>query len=48
MLVLLNGSLSKPEKKTCSREFVETSEVYFHGGVSFDPYREQYRRLLEP
>src|SRR5690606_30798687 len=21
-------------------------EVYFHGGVSFDPYREQYQKLL--
>jgi hypothetical protein len=21
-------------------------EVFFHGGISFDPYREQYRRLL--
>ena len=21
-------------------------EVYFHGGVNFNPYREQYRRLL--
>jgi len=22
------------------------SEVYFHGGVSFDPYREQYHKIL--
>ena len=21
-------------------------EVYFHGGVSFEPYREQYKKLL--
>jgi hypothetical protein len=20
-------------------------EVYFHGGVSFDPYREQYKKI---
>lgn len=23
-------------------------EVFFHGGISFDPYREQYRRLTDP
>jgi hypothetical protein len=22
------------------------AEVYFHGGVSFEPYRDQYRKLL--
>lgn len=23
-------------------------EVFFHGGISFDPYREEYRRLTDP
>lgn len=23
-------------------------EVFFHGGISFEPYREQYRRLTDP
>jgi hypothetical protein len=23
-------------------------EVFFHGGISFDPYREQYRKITDP
>ena len=23
-------------------------EVFFHGGISFEPYREEYRRLTDP
>ncbi|MEX0274663.1 MAG: GH3 auxin-responsive promoter family protein [Flavobacteriaceae bacterium] len=45
MLVLLNRVL-----ETTGREHLfeiwENLEVYFHGGVSFAPYREQYERML--
>ncbi|MDG3582417.1 GH3 auxin-responsive promoter family protein [Galbibacter pacificus] len=45
MLVLLNEVLEKTGKNHLF-EIWENLEVYFHGGVSFNPYREQYERLL--
>lgn len=45
MLVLLN----KIQEETGNRNILELwpyLEVYFHGGVSFEPYREQYKKLL--
>ncbi|MCX2681639.1 GH3 auxin-responsive promoter family protein [Galbibacter sp. EGI 63066] len=45
MLVLLNQVLEKTGKNHLF-EIWENLEVYFHGGVSFNPYREQYQRLL--
>ena len=45
MLVLLNQVLKETGKQHLF-EIWENLEVYFHGGVSFNPYREQYNRLL--
>ncbi|WP_445382947.1 GH3 auxin-responsive promoter family protein [Robiginitalea sp. IMCC43444] len=45
MLVLLNQVMEKTGKRHLF-EIWENLEVYFHGGVSFNPYREQYRQLL--
>ncbi len=45
MLVLLNNVLEETGKNHLF-EVWENLEVYFHGGVSFNPYREQYNRLL--
>ncbi|WP_097046635.1 GH3 auxin-responsive promoter family protein [Flagellimonas pacifica] len=45
MLVLLNDVIEKTGK-THLFEIWENLEVYFHGGVSFAPYKEQYRKLL--
>ncbi|WP_224488786.1 GH3 auxin-responsive promoter family protein [Robertkochia flava] len=45
MLVLLNRVLEKTGKEHLF-EVWENLEVYFHGGVSFNPYREQYEKLL--
>ncbi|TKD66684.1 GH3 auxin-responsive promoter family protein [Flavobacterium sp. ASW18X] len=45
MLVLLNNVLERTGK-THLFEIWENLEVYFHGGVSFAPYREQYKKLL--
>ncbi|MEM7380882.1 MAG: GH3 auxin-responsive promoter family protein [Bacteroidota bacterium] len=45
MLVLLNNVLEETGKGNIL-EVWENLEVYFHGGVSFNPYREQYQRLL--
>jgi hypothetical protein len=45
MLVLMNRVLEKTGKKSIS-EVWPNLEVYFHGGVSFDPYKEQYERLI--
>jgi len=45
MLVLLNGVLEETGKGNLF-EVWEHLEVYFHGGVSFNPYREQYEKLL--
>lgn len=45
MLVLLNSVL-EDTGKTHLFEVWENLEVYFHGGVSFIPYAEQYHKLL--
>ncbi len=45
MLVLLNRALETTGKNNLL-EIWPNLEVYFHGGVSFDPYREQYKKLL--
>jgi hypothetical protein len=45
MLVLLNGVLEKTGKKNIL-EVWPNLEVYFHGGVNFNPYREQYKKLI--
>ena len=45
MLVLLNEVL---ESKNADRlaEVWQNLEVYFHGGVSFTPYKDQYKKIL--
>lgn len=45
MLVLLNRVLEETGKNHLF-EVWENLEVYFHGGVSFIPYAEQYHKLL--
>ncbi len=45
MLVLLNRILEKTGKKNIL-EVWPNLEVYFHGGVNFNPYREQYKKLI--
>jgi hypothetical protein len=45
MLVLMNKVLEETGHGTLF-EIWPNLEVYFHGGVSFDPYREQYKNLL--
>jgi len=45
MLVLLNRALETTKKATLF-EIWQNLEVYFHGGVSFEPYREQFGKIL--
>ncbi|WP_397364773.1 GH3 auxin-responsive promoter family protein [Olleya sp. R77988] len=45
MLVLLNNVLDKTDK-TNLFDIWPNLEVYFHGGVSFNPYIDQYRNIL--
>ncbi|MAP54108.1 GH3 auxin-responsive promoter family protein [Altibacter sp.] len=45
MLVLLNNVMETTGKANLF-EVWPNLEVYFHGGVSFDPYIEQYNKLL--
>ncbi|KQB38946.1 putative auxin-regulated protein [Flavobacterium daejeonense] len=45
MLVLMNKMLEETGKGNLL-ELWPNLEVYFHGGVSFNPYREQYKNLL--
>ncbi|MFC7358008.1 GH3 auxin-responsive promoter family protein [Jejudonia soesokkakensis] len=45
MLVLLNNVVETTGKDNLF-DIWPNLEVYFHGGVSFDPYIEQYNRLL--
>lgn len=45
MLVLLNKVLEKTGKDHIL-EVWPNLEVYFHGGVNFNPYREQYKKLI--
>ncbi|MBD3583877.1 GH3 auxin-responsive promoter family protein [Flavobacterium selenitireducens] len=45
LLVLMNRVLEE-NNKTTLHELWPNLEVYFHGGVSFEPYRDQYKKLL--
>ena len=45
MLVLLNNVLDKTEKNSLF-DIWPNLEVYFHGGVSFNPYKQQYKNIL--
>ncbi|MFT6756064.1 MAG: hypothetical protein ACJAV9_001555, partial [Urechidicola sp.] len=45
MLVLLNRVLEKTGEKNIL-EVWPNLEVYFHGGVNFNPYREQFKKLI--
>lgn len=45
MLVLLNNVLETSGKQHLF-EIWPNLEVYFHGGVSFEPYANQYRKIL--
>jgi len=45
MMVLLNRILEETGKSNLM-ELWPNLEVYFHGGVSFEPYREQYKKVL--
>jgi GH3 auxin-responsive promoter len=45
MMVLMNRVLEKTGKENLM-DVWPNLEVYFHGGVSFDPYRDQYQRIL--
>ncbi len=45
MLVLLNNVLETTGRSNLL-EVWPNLEVYFHGGVSFDPYMEQYQKLI--
>ena len=45
MLVLLNRVLTETGKDNLF-DLWPNLEVYFHGGVNFEPYREQYQKIL--
>ncbi|OAV67176.1 GH3 auxin-responsive promoter [Bacteroidales bacterium Barb6XT] len=45
MLVLLKAVLEKTGK-TCLTEVWPNMEVFFHGGISFEPYRDLYKALI--
>ena len=45
MMVLLHKVLEETGRDNLL-EIWPNAEVYFHGGVSFEPYKEQYRRLF--
>lgn len=45
MLVLMNKVLEVSDKPSIL-DIWPNLEVYFHGGVSFEPYREQYKKIL--
>jgi hypothetical protein len=45
MLVLMNKLLMETGKGNLL-ELWPNLEVYFHGGVNFEPYREQYKKIL--
>lgn len=45
LLVLLNKTLEETGKEHLL-EIWKNLEVYFHGGVSFVPYREQYKKII--
>ncbi|HUH26333.1 MAG TPA: GH3 auxin-responsive promoter family protein [Flavobacterium sp.] len=45
LLVLLNNVLNETGTNNLL-ELWPNAEVYFHGGISFDPYRAQYKKLF--
>lgn len=45
MMVLLNKLLEETKNENLFQIWPNL-EVYFHGGVSFEPYREQYKKIL--
>ena len=45
MLVLLNEVLESKNAESIV-EVWQNLEVYFHGGVSFSPYKDQYKKIL--
>ena len=45
MLVLIKRILEKTRKQTLE-EVWPNLEVFFHGGVAFTPYREQYKQVI--
>ena len=45
MLVLIKAVLEKTGKKYLT-EVWPNLEVFFHGGISFEPYKEQYKALI--
>jgi hypothetical protein len=45
MMVLLQKTLETTGKSTLL-ELWPNAEVYYHGGVSFEPYKEQYKKLF--
>src|SRR6478672_3563113 len=45
MLVLLNRILTETNSSNLY-DLWPNLEVYFHGGVNFEPYREQYQKIL--
>lgn len=45
MLVLLNKIIQETGRDNLL-DIWPNAEVYFHGGVSFEPYKEQYKKLL--
>lgn len=47
MLVLLRKILAKSGKSNL-HEVWPNLEVFFHGGINFEPYREQYNSILDP
>lgn len=46
MLVLIKQILKKTGKQTLE-EIWPNLEVFFHGGVAFTPYREQYKQVIQ-
>jgi len=45
LLVLLNNVLQDTGKENLL-ELWPNAEVYFHGGISFEPYRDQYKKMF--
>ena len=45
MMVLLNNVLNQTKKDNIL-EVWENSEVYFHGGVNFEPYRSLFKDMF--
>ena len=46
MLVLIKNILQKTGKQSLE-EVWPNLEVFFHGGVAFNPYREQYKQVIQ-